>query len=104
MSLKRTISPATAILVLGAAFVSGVSSTLQAAPKKLSPIVSVGADGHLAYDMDDHGNRVPDFSTCGYAGNDRQIPDAPVRVVVSPMAGDETARLQRAIDYVAGLP
>ena len=53
---------------------------------------------------DEHGNRVPDFSTCGYAGGDRPIPDAPVRVVVAPVAGDETARIQKAIDYVASLP
>jgi hypothetical protein len=64
----------------------------------------MGQDGHLVYDADDHGNRVPDFSTCGYAGGDRQIPDAPVRVVVSPVTGDETARIQKAIDYVGGLP
>jgi hypothetical protein len=57
----------------------------------------------LVYDADEHGNRVPDFSTCGYAGGDRQIPDAPVRVVVSPVQGDETARIQKAIDYVEGL-
>ncbi len=75
-----------------------------AAPKKLSPIISVGTDGHLTYDSDEHGNRVPDFSTCGYAGGDRQIPDAPVRVVVSPISADETARIQKAIDYVATLP
>jgi hypothetical protein len=34
-----------------------------------------------------------------------QFPDAPVRVVVAPGAGDDrTARIQKAIDYVAGLP
>src|ERR1700742_4666772 len=77
---------------------------LEAAPKKLSPIISVGADGHLTYDKDEHGNRVPDFSTCGYAGGDRQISDAPVRVVVSPIAADETTRIQKAINYVATLP
>ena len=75
-----------------------------AAPKKLSPIISIAADGRLTYDADEHGNRVPDFSTCGYVGGDRQIPDAPVRVTVSPTAGDETARIQKAIDYVASLP
>jgi len=75
-----------------------------AASPKLSPIVSVGPNGHLVYDVDARGNRVPDFSTCGYAGGDREIPDAPVRVVVSTIAGDETARIQKAIDYVAGLP
>lgn len=45
-----------------------------------------------------------DFSTAGYAANEKPIPAAPVRVVVAPMNGDETARIQRAIDYVASLP
>ena len=78
--------------------------TLPAAPKKLAPIISVNPDGHLLYDLDDHGNGVPDFSTCGYAEGNQPIPGAPVRVVVSPVAGDETARIQKAIDYVSGLP
>ncbi|MDR3457430.1 MAG: DUF6298 domain-containing protein [Verrucomicrobiae bacterium] len=75
-----------------------------AAPKKAAPVISTGKDGRLAYDMDEHSNRVPDFSSCGYAGGDREIPTVPARVVVSPIAGDETARIQRAIDYVGGLP
>jgi hypothetical protein len=75
-----------------------------AAPKKLAPLVSIAPDGRLHYDADEHGNRVPDFSTCGYAGGNQPIPDAPVRVVVSPVAGDETARIQKAIDYLATLP
>ncbi len=82
----------------------GLALAANAAPKKLSPIISMGKDGTLVYDSDEHGNRVPDFSTCGYAGGEKQIPDAPVRVVVAPIAGDETARIQRALDYVAGLP
>ncbi len=75
-----------------------------AAPKGAQPIISSGKDGRLAYDFDSRSNRVPDFSTCGYAGGDKDIPDAPVRVVVSPVKADETARLQRAIDFVASLP
>ena len=75
-----------------------------AAPKKLSPILSVGPDGHLVYDADTNGNRVTDFSTCGFAGGSRSIPDALARVVVSAVPGDETARIQKAIAYVAGLP
>ncbi|HSY19559.1 MAG TPA: hypothetical protein VK815_14555, partial [Candidatus Acidoferrales bacterium] len=83
----------------------GLTLAAGAAPKKLiSPIISGGKDGKLTYDVDERGNRVPDFSSAGYAGGDRPIPDAPVRMTVSPMAGDETARIQRAIDYVAGLP
>jgi hypothetical protein len=85
------------------ALVISLSCSLEAAPKKLSPIISVGADGRLVYDKDAQGNRVPDFSSAGYEGNDKPIPDAPVRVVVSPAQDDETARIQRAIDHVASL-
>ena len=87
-----------------AALILGLTLAVNAAPKKISPIISVSKDGSLVYDADEHGNRVPDFSTCGYAGGDRQIPDAPVRVVVSPINGDETMCIQKAVDYVASLP
>jgi hypothetical protein len=91
-------------LAVFVAFVVFVSCPAHAAPKKLLPIISTGKDGRLVYDADEHGNRVPDFSTCGYAGGNQPVPDAPVRVVVAPIAGDETARIQKAIDYVATLP
>src|SRR5262249_15122756 len=32
------------------------------------------------------------------------LPDAPVRVVVGPISGDNTARIQAAVDYVSQLP
>jgi hypothetical protein len=73
-----------------------------AAPKQ-SPIIALALDGKLAYDLDARGNRPPDFSTCGYAGQDRPIPDAPIRIVVEAKPGDATARIQRAIDHVASL-
>jgi len=44
-----------------------------------------------------------DFSTAGYAANERSIPNAPVRIVIVPKSGDNTARIQSAIDYVSGL-
>ena len=85
--------------------VLSVAPALPAAPKPQPPrLVSPGKDGRLAYDADAHGNRVPDFSSCGYAGGNRLIPDAPVRVVVAPRPGDNTARIQKAIDYVGRLP
>src|SRR5262245_61970422 len=65
--------------------------------------VSVGADGKLAYDADTSGNRIPDFSHAGYEGGEVAISDAPVKVVVAPVAGDNTARIQAAIDYVSAL-
>jgi hypothetical protein len=87
-----------------AIFICGLTLTASTAALKLSPIVSTGTDGRLVYEADARGNRIPDFSTCGYAGGDKTIPAAPVRVVVAPVAGDETARIQKAIDHVATLP
>jgi hypothetical protein len=83
--------------------VLGIALAANAAPKGPPPIISATSTG-LVYDKDERGNRIPDFSTAGYAGGDQEIPTAPVRVVVSPAKGDETARIQKAIDYVAGLP
>lgn len=66
--------------------------------------VRQGDKGKLAYQADARGNRVPDFSHCGYQGGDTAIPDAPVRVVVSAAKGDNGPRIQAAIDHVAQLP
>jgi hypothetical protein len=44
-----------------------------------------------------------DFSSAGYAANEKPIPTVPVRVVIAPTKGDETARLQQAIDNVSAL-
>ncbi len=85
------------------ALLLGTALAASAAPKGPPPVISVGAGGKLVYDKDERGNRVPDFSTCGYAGGDREIPNAEVKVVVSPIKGDETARIQKAIDYVGSL-
>jgi hypothetical protein len=63
-----------------------------------------GEDGKLVYDRDERGNRIPDFSHCGYGGGGMAIPDAPVRVTVQPVHGDNGPRIQAGIDYVSSLP
>ncbi len=68
-----------------------------------TPTVTGGGGGGLSYQTDNKGNRIPDFSHCGYMGQNRPIPDVPVRVVVSPVAGDNTQRIQAALDYVTSL-
>src|SRR5262249_25961684 len=80
----------------------GIVLTALAASKAPPPLVSMENDV-LLYRADTNGNRVPDFSTCGYACGDKDIPNVPLRAVVAPVKGDETARIQSAIDYVAGL-
>jgi len=67
--------------------------------------VSVGKDGRLVYTADGNGDRIPDFSYCGYMASDEPIPgDVPVRIVVPLKKGDATLRIQSALDYVASLP
>ncbi len=61
-------------------------------------------DGKLGYTPDSLGNRVPDFSYCGYRASAEAIPDVPVRVVVGMKPGDATTRIQKALDHVASLP
>lgn len=66
--------------------------------------VERGRDGGLIYEPDAQGNRIPDFSSCGYRGADRDIPSVPEQAAVAPGDGDDGARVQAAIDRVAALP
>src|SRR5262249_44899226 len=91
------------------AFVAGAflfgPVTAQKKPRPSEPPSPVAAKGgHLVYTPDDRGNQIPDFSFSGYKGGDSVIPTARVRVVVQRMDGDATFAIQRALDYVAGLP
>jgi hypothetical protein len=68
------------------------------------PSVSSGKDGKLIFKPDSIGNRIPDFSWCGYKASEKDIPAVPVKVIVPVLTGDATATLQSAIDYVSALP
>ncbi|MFN8349619.1 MAG: DUF6298 domain-containing protein [Spirosomataceae bacterium] len=72
-------------------------------PKKQPPVYQ-NDRGQLLYTPDSLGNRVPDFSYCGYRAGTEAIPDVPILVVVPALKGDATLRIQSAIDYVSGLP
>ncbi len=68
------------------------------------PPVSLGTGNHLIYTVDLGGNRIPDYSYCGYKASEQVIPNVPVRVTVPVKEGDATLRIQSALDYVASLP
>ena len=59
--------------------------------------------GQASYVPDAQGNRIPDFSSCGYMRSEQTIPCVPVKAVVSPTQGDAAADVQAAIDYVSEL-
>jgi hypothetical protein len=62
------------------------------------------ATGRLQYTADARGNRIMDFSHAGYKGGGVRIPDVRVARTVKPIAGDNTAQIQAAIDEVSTLP
>ncbi|UFH52663.1 DUF6298 domain-containing protein [Spirosoma sp. KNUC1025] len=66
--------------------------------------VALGTEGHLVYTPDEQGNRIPDFSYCGYKAGEEAIPNVAIKVVVPARKGDATRRIQAALDYVASLP
>ncbi|MDR0833773.1 MAG: hypothetical protein LBN93_06260, partial [Candidatus Symbiothrix sp.] len=53
---------------------------------------------------DSLGNRIPDFSYCGYQASNVPIPELPVKIIVPLTTGDATALIQDAVDQVAQLP
>lgn len=76
-----------------------MASLLKAASS--APGVSTGPDGRLVYTVSPRGDRIPDFSHCGYAAGDEALPHVPVVMVVRPGEGDDTARIQAALDELA---
>jgi hypothetical protein len=70
---------------------------------QVAPPVRASKGGALVYAVNDRGDRVPDFSHAGYLGGGTALPVIPARVRVSPVEGDDGARIQIAIDYVSSL-
>ena len=75
------------------------------AQKNAKPALPLYLDAQkkLAYTPDSLGNRIPDFSYCGYKASEQAIPNLDVKIVVPITKGDATLRIQSALDYVAGL-
>lgn len=61
-------------------------------------------NGRLVYSADSLGNRVPDYSHCGFRGGNVPLPEVQAKVLVDSMDGDATTAIQKAIDYVSDLP
>ena len=57
----------------------------------------------ITYVNDSKGNRVLDFSYCGYRNSEQDIPNVNNAVFVPCNAGDNWANIQKAIDYVSSL-
>src|SRR5690606_32344645 len=66
--------------------------------RPMSTLVYPSEGGRLEYTETADGDRIPDFSNCGYMGGGVAIPKVPVRITLEPQPGDDTRRIQAAID------
>lgn len=71
--------------------------------QKPSPVVTY-ANSQLNYTVQENGDRLPDFSYAGYRSFEKAIPWVEAKVNVPWQSGDQTERIQSAIDYVSSLP
>jgi hypothetical protein len=75
-------------------------STLQA--QVISGWAFGEADHRVHYLVDAHGNSIMDFSSAGYRGGGVKLASAAVAQRLTPVAGDNTARIQAALDKATG--
>src|SRR6185295_6628452 len=95
MSVVRRICVAAAGIAIGAAVAVGQSAA--------SKWVYLGADQKLHYQTTPRGDRIMDFSHAGYKGGGVTPPVVRTMRTVQPSRGDNTAKIQAAIDAVASL-
>lgn len=58
-------------------------------PSERAPLVSMGEDGRLVYKpYSDKGDRIMDWSHCGYENSEVPIPDVPLVETLHPLPGD----------------
>ena len=61
-----------------------------------------GPDHRLHYRYDARGNSIMDFSSAGYRGGGVKLPSAAAAQRLTPAPGDNTARIQAALDNATG--
>jgi hypothetical protein len=65
--------------------------------------------GNLLYQLDERGQRITDFSNCGYQGGTEPLPDVVSLIpkerwiYLDPGDGDDLARIQTAVNTVSGM-
>jgi hypothetical protein len=98
VSFTQPVNSASGVGLAGIVFDADFAVSLEE-----SSILYTDNSGRLVYHSDAAGNRLADFSHAGYHGGDDPIPSLPVVHEISPLAGDNTAHIQAAIDSVAAM-
>jgi len=97
MKLRLFVSLAVATILAASGVPAGAATNL-------SKWVFPGVSGRLLHQPDALGNRILDYTSVGYKGGRGPLPVVPVKVTISPVAGDDRASIQAAIDSVEAMP
>lgn len=90
-------------IFMAAALLAAAVAHAQAPPHR-SEWVHTGAKGKLVYKTLAAGDRILDFSYAGYGGGGVALPSPAVKITLGPVAGDNTAAIQKAIDDISAMP
>lgn len=63
-----------------------------------APSITPRSDGGIVRSIASNGDQVPDYSYCGYEASESPIPTVADEILVQPSGGDDTSRIQAAID------
>ncbi|MDP0500824.1 MAG: DUF6298 domain-containing protein [Verrucomicrobiota bacterium JB022] len=83
------------------AIFASLAAAVSLTAKQVDEVIHMAPEGHLTYDADEQGNRVPDFSHAGYQGGGVPLPQVETVYVIEPQEGDDGARIQAALDALA---
>ncbi len=90
--------------------ISGVATPVGAQTPQFPNPVTINPNGTISIGSNPNGDRIPDFSTVGFNYGNTPVPgepggyDVPVLVTLEPGTGDQTDRIQAAIDWISGRP
>ena len=96
-------------LILTASLLLGAGIAAAQTPQFPNP-VTINPDQTITLTPNPNGDRIPDFSTVGFNYGNSPLPgepggyDVPVLVTLQPGVGDQTDRIQAAIDWIATRP
>jgi hypothetical protein len=90
------------LLIFFSALTNGSICIAQSSSK--SQWVYPDTKGKLVYKTLETGDKIMDFSYAGYMGGGVALPNVPIKITLSPSAGDNSDAIQQAIDGVSKMP
>lgn len=90
-------------IIAGLAFLTVAFQTFERAFWE-SKYININSDGSITYTPDEQGNIIPDFSRVGYHQGNKEIPEVPVQMTISPAkTGSSEEIIQQAIDELSAI-